>query len=649
AAPPERRKLTLTGRAPSWLFLLLALVAATAAARFLQSQMTGQADVAAGFSPASKTQDRCPAEAGLYGPAHPDATQGRAQVAVPAQTNGRPPVAAGSPYLNTRLGTAYVGSKVCATCHQDIYNQFERTDMGQSMSLSSDPAQLARVPNAMTIFDPEIHQYFQVLRKQSDIDQDEFAVNAAGQRIFTHTERLAYAVGAGENGYSYIIQRGDYLFQAPLSFYTKTETWGLSPGHELGFNRPITAGCIFCHSGDPRPVAGRDPLYHDPPFRELAIGCERCHGPGQLHVEARLKGEPVSAGFDPTIVNPARLPHWLADNICMDCHQTGDATVVRPGKSFLDFRPGTPLEETFLIFTLPLTPGSSGQSPLLDHYFLMRWSKCYRRSNGQLRCSTCHDPHTQPTPAAAPAYYRSRCLGCHSENSCPIPIQTRMRQTPPDNCIGCHMPRQKLITISHSTLTNHRIIARPGEPFPPEAELPTPGLQDLVELDDNPESSETLPPLVLAQAYQQLSAKYASYRDRYLEELPKAAADNPHNPEVLSMLARAAVLQKKPGAISEATNDLKEAIQLGSTWPPDYELLADLLARSGKTAEAVEFIEKGIQLSPYSPSFYESLAEVYLAQGSKKKAVSALQRGLELFPEDAAMRSTLGKLNASEH
>ena len=62
-------------------------------------------------------------------------------------------------------------------------------------------------------------------------------------------EKLAYVVGAGENGYSYIIRRGDFLFQAPLSFYTKSGTWDLSPGHELGFNRPIPLGCAAFHSG----------------------------------------------------------------------------------------------------------------------------------------------------------------------------------------------------------------------------------------------------------------------------------------------------------------------------------------------------------------------------------------------------------------
>lgn len=521
--------------------------------------------------------------------------------------------------------------------------------MGQSMSLASDPAQLSRVPNAMTIFDPKIDHYFQVFRKQSEIYQDEFAVDSSGKRIFTRTEKIAFAVGAGENGSSYIIRRGDYLFQAPLSFYRKTQSWGLSPGHELGFNRPITAGCIFCHSGDPQPVAGRDPLYHSPPFRELAIGCERCHGPGQLHVEARQKAEPVPAGFDATIVNPAKLQHWQSDNICMDCHQTGDAAVVRPGKSFLDFRPGTPLEQTFLIFTLPLTPGSSGQSPLLDHYFQMRWSRCYRRSNGQLRCTTCHDPHTQVAPSAAVSYYRSKCLRCHSESDCPIPIQTRMSQQPADNCIGCHMPRQKLATISHSTLTNHRIMARPGEPFPAGAEKPTPGLRDLVELDADPEETETLPPLVLVQAYQQVSAKYASYQDRYVEELEKAAATDPNNPEILSMLARRAILQKNPNAATDAEGNLKKAIRLGSTWAPDYELLADLLARSGKPAEAIDFLQAGIRLAPYTPSFYSLLAAIYLAQGAKADAVKTLREGLDLFPEDARIRTSLGRLTGLEN
>ena len=111
-------------------------------------------------------------------------------------------------------------------------------------------------------------------------------------------------VGTGANGFSYLVQRGDYLFQAPLSFYSKNGSWDLSPAHELGFDRPIVTGCIVCHSGQPQPVANRNGLYRHP-FKELAIGCERCHGPGQLHVEAHTKGTPQGSGADRSIVNPA--------------------------------------------------------------------------------------------------------------------------------------------------------------------------------------------------------------------------------------------------------------------------------------------------------------------------------------------------------
>jgi len=53
--------------------------------------------------------------------------------------------------------------------------------------------------------------------------------------------------------------------------------WDLSPGYEFadyGFNRPMAAGCVVCHSGRPRLARDRNGVYLDPPFQEMAIGCE---------------------------------------------------------------------------------------------------------------------------------------------------------------------------------------------------------------------------------------------------------------------------------------------------------------------------------------------------------------------------------------
>ncbi len=94
-----------------------------------------------------------------------------------------------------------------------------------------------------------------------------------------------------------------------------------------------------------------------------------------------------------SIVNPAKLSPWLADNICMSCHQIGDARVPQAGKQYRDFRPGTALDDTFAVFLVPFGPGSAPKDDLLEHYLSMRLSKCYRNSQGKLGCISCHDPH----------------------------------------------------------------------------------------------------------------------------------------------------------------------------------------------------------------------------------------------------------------
>src|SRR6202022_3318339 len=101
-----------------------------------------------------------------------------------------------------------------------------------------------------------------------------------------------------------------------LSLYSRTGDWDLSPGYEhadYGFNRPIPAACLVCHRGQPQPVADRNGAYRDPPFRELAIGCENCHGPGALHVGEMKQSSPGAREGNHSIVNPAKLPSWLLE------------------------------------------------------------------------------------------------------------------------------------------------------------------------------------------------------------------------------------------------------------------------------------------------------------------------------------------------
>src|SRR6266851_254498 len=64
-------------------------------------------------------------------------------------------------YENSAPGIAYVGSKVCAGCHQNVYEQYMKTAMGRSMSAVA-PSELKNFPTSITIFDKKLDRYFQV-------------------------------------------------------------------------------------------------------------------------------------------------------------------------------------------------------------------------------------------------------------------------------------------------------------------------------------------------------------------------------------------------------------------------------------------------------------------------------------------------------
>lgn len=553
------------------------------------------------------------------------------------------------PYQNTRAGISFVGSQMCANCHNGIAGTFRSTAMGESITRPSDPRQLAFAADGAKLFDPQLGRYFEVRREGDSIVQSEFALQGAKKALFQHTEKIAFAVGGGINGYSYLVWRGNYLFQAPLSYYSRRQAWDLSPGHELGFNRPILADCIACHSGRARPIAGRDGLYHRPAFKELSIGCENCHGPGQLHVQQRMAGNPVSLERDLTIVNPAKLPGWLADNICMSCHQSGEAVVFQPGKNHLDFRPGLPLGLTEAIFKLPPGRIDAPESPLLDHYSLMIASECYIKSNGGLHCITCHDPHVQPGPQQAATYFRAKCLGCHSEQSCSVGLSKRLKQKPADNCVGCHMPRQPLKTISHSALTAHRIVRRPDRPYPGAAlRTANSRLPGVWELTAAPVPGLTpLPLRTRLLAYQALmQARPQQFRQPFQQALEQAATELPNDPTILGILARQAMHQGEAGR-EKSTALLWRAIEAGSTWPPDYQLLGENLLRAGNAAQAAQVLEHGIALAPYTPSLYGVLAICYQVLGEQKKALEAAQQGTKLFPENQPLRRLEQQLSAA--
>ncbi|HEX4228214.1 MAG TPA: hypothetical protein VHZ07_06060 [Bryobacteraceae bacterium] len=522
----------------------------------------------------------------------------------------------------------YVGSKTCYGCHTEIYRSFIKTDMGRSLHLASDLDQSA-LPAEASVSLPSSGRTLRVFHDADGWHQSESEPN-----VFVDEHKLSYAVGAGSNGFTFLINRGNRLFQAPLSFYSKTAAWELSPGYEFAdyaFTRPIPDGCVFCHSGRAQPVANRPAEYLNPPFEELSIGCENCHGPGEAHVH-----DPKREG---TIVNPAKLSSRLAENICMGCHQEGDDRVLLPGKSYADIRPGHWLLETLAIFKIPAQTEQQREQDLLEHNEAMQASRCFRESGGKLSCLTCHDPHVQRRGEVS-AYFRPKCLTCHNEQSCKVPLAARQQHAPPDDCIGCHMPKRAIATISHSALTNHRIPARPDEPLP--ASLPAWGLSGdtgLRVVDRKGNGTAVVPDVTLLAAYNALAAKSPEYRQRFLDLLDKLDHAHDKSPYVQAALAHKALAE---GKNEQALDYLEIGIQFSDATV--YLDKAKALVNVGRVDDAATTLAAGVELFPYQQELRKTLILEYINLKRYTDAQKAMEEYVGLFPEDSFMRKLLERV-----
>ena len=542
---------------------------------------------------------------------------------------------------NRGASDGYVGSGACAKCHRSIYESFSKTDMGRSMSQIT-PAVVKNIPSNAQATAPRLNRHYEVFAREGKLYQSEYALNPTGQDVFRETHELDFLIGSGANGIGGIVQQGEYLFEAPLSFYSKAGEWALSPGYEFGdygFNRPILAGCIVCHSGRPRISSNQSAKMMDPPFAELAIGCENCHGPGETHIVSLEMGSPSSMGSTSFMVNPAKLSPWLSNNICMSCHQAGDARVLKEGKSYRDFRPGQNLEDALSIFLVPFDRGSAPKDDLLEHYLSMRLSKCFLKSGGKLTCITCHDPHVQPSAQQAPDYFHQKCLTCHTEKSCAVPVIIRQRKTPPDDCAGCHMPKRNVTVISHSVLTNHRIVAQAEEPFPDVAfRLNTDELPDLVDLSSDPSKPTVVDPLTRLQAYAQIVLRSPEYRTRYWALANQLKASHAANLYVLEALADEAVQKHTDDGSRLAIRYLQESIRRGANNPVDFEELAALLISLRRETEALDVLTQGMNVAPYDANLYRQYTKLLLEQKRVREACEVSAEAAKKFPQDDLLR-----------
>jgi hypothetical protein len=501
--------------------------------------------------------------------------------------------------------------KICAGCHAAICAAYGATPMASSAQ-KLDPANVPETfQRAAFHHDPSGFEY------RVSVTPSGYTLRFAKAGGLSGEKLLAYAIGSGGRARSYLLQQDNFLYEAPVAYYSAGKSWGLEPGYDQYaypyLTRPIMPGCLSCHASFLQVTPLTLNRYASPPFLEGGVACERCHGDGANHV-AKMRAGSREGGSG--ILNPAKVPADRRDSICAQCHLTGEVSVLRAGARWDSFQPGDRWRDYQTVFVRAAAPAGV---KVTGHVEDLALSGCKRASGAKLWCGSCHDPHTVPPPAQAAAWFRGKCLTCHTVQACTETIAARSKSR--DNCISCHMPKSPASDAQHTVFTDHSIPRRPRKQLlhaSPDAEL--------VAFGGQPASSRDL---ALAYGIKAIGQRGGADRTRALGLLQKAAQDSPDDVDVLLFLAeryrddgkndlagplyeRAIALDPAQvtasvglGGIMMEGGDYAAAIRLWTdalAKNSGLELvrlnLAVALSRTGQTSAAIAVLEKAVSLNP---------------------------------------------------
>jgi predicted CXXCH cytochrome family protein len=545
---------------------------------------------------------------------------------------------AASPFLNVRPGAAYADEAACAECHADLARAYARHPMGRSASAVGPDGPAPERP-----FEAGGYR-FAAERRTGELVHRAQKLDGTGEVVAQADRAVRYVIGSGERGRSYLFELDGCLFQSPISWFAQTQTWDLSPGFRAFYppEPAIVPACLFCHVNRAEPVPHTRSRYRTPAINGPAIGCQRCHGPGEAHVQARRRGEAVGGAFDATVVNPRHLPPLLRDNVCQQCHLQGEKRVVRRGRGPFDYRPGLPLHLFWSVFARGPEAGDSYKA--VGHVEQMQASRCFRASAGQMSCTTCHDPHRQPAPDERVSEYRRKCLDCHESRPCTLPAVERRRHSADDSCVQCHMPRFATSNIAHTAVTDHRILRRPsaerrGPPPPP----PGPGEAPLVNFfqahldleDTGAERDRGLALLELARQPGPWGPQFVELARPLLEQAARACPDDVEAREALGLAL--AMGGREEDGLKEWEQVLREV--------PDREgslgLAAQALQRRGDREGALRYVSRLVEVNPANALTRVPLARLLGERGDWPAARAQCEAALRVNPFSAEARQFL--------
>lgn len=554
---------------------------------------------------------------------------------------------------------AYADPASCLRCHARIAVTYLQTGMGQSFHGMGSATRIEDFAGHNTLYNQSSDRHYVMVERNGTFFEQRFQIGFDGKQTNREEMRIDYEVGSGNHARTYLHRTAEgKLIELPVSWYSEQDGyWEMSPGydgpHQQDFRRAIPYECMSCHNGYPSP----DPIMNSSPDKDQfgadlpeGIDCQRCHGPGEAHVEAVEDGENTEA-IRAAIVNPARLSRDRQLDLCMQCHLETTSWplphfIRRFEHTAFSYQPGKPLEDFQLTFDRKPGSGYDDDFEVVHQAYRLRKSVCFQKS--QMTCLTCHDPHRQLRGEAATQHYVAVCLSCHAGvHAFGIPGETKSIQpatTAEPNCLTCHMWKRRTDDAVHVVMTDHNI-----QRYKPKADMlampkHAEGYYRGEVIAYVPESLDRIPngALYLDIAQIEDESNLAAGARRLQKDIEK------YKPAAAEFYFAQGTAYSKLGESSEAITWYEDAVQRQPAYEQAWRAMAAEFEAKGDLKRAQETGEKASALFRPDTTTLTDLGSVYLKQGRLEDAKRVLHQALALDPELPNANVYLGMAAVSE-
>ncbi|KMT65386.1 hypothetical protein XM47_10025 [Catenovulum maritimum] len=629
-----------------------------------------------------------------------------------------------SAQANLTASETYVGSQECQQCHQAEFENWQQSDHFKAMA----------EPNADTVLGDftDVTVEFHNIKTRFFIKNNDYYIDTIGKKGIRKTYKVDYTFGHYPlQQYLLKTEKGNIqAFNIAWDSRKKSEggqRWfhlqpdeNITPDHAFfwdGYFQNWNTRCAECHSTNVEKNFKVEDLSYHTTFSEINVGCEACHGPGKQHITNMKDGKTSKSELALAFVKQPKLSWEFVENdpianpigeksethidMCGGCHSRR--------LPISDIKTGKPYHEQYRLELL----GENLYFPdgqIQDEVFVLGSFLQSKMHQAGVTCQNCHEPHSSkliaegnalcnqchlPTEFDTPKHYNhakeseaAQCVSCHMptrtymgvddrrDHGFKVPHPDVSDKETPNACTNCHQDKDNGWASKNinNWLTSH------NKPKQTEAKWITANkkARSLDALANAKvaatASDETLPPIIRATLYQQLSNypsrisvqgaqfglldKSPMIRRAAVASLTSLPADmrwqilepmlKDTNASVRFEVASALsdVMTQLPAQAQQQIKPLigiyKKGLELSAESPSSQVALANLASRQGDWKQAEQHYKIALKISPnYIPAIL-NLADYYRSQNKTDLELKHIQHALKVMPDSSAVQHTYG-------